>query len=123
VRFAAQRRYVWADYEVAWWLWHWFTGGPLETGRSFAYDGDRRARHLIRRAGVGVARTGLVTGLVAAECVRSGSVGSIGTLAPTITAALVAATIIVLPGVVSDRVVAEQSVGFESVRVVPASVK
>lgn len=28
VLFARQRRQLWLDRRTAWWLWHWFTGGP-----------------------------------------------------------------------------------------------
>lgn len=28
-----QQKHLWTDREIGWVLWHWFTGGPLETGR------------------------------------------------------------------------------------------
>ena len=62
-RFAEQRHELWPDREVAWALWHWFSGAratwqwpPLETGRS-----DLKGE-LPRRAVTGAARTaGTVT--------------------------------------------------------------
>ncbi len=84
VRFGGQHRRLWADHDLAWWLWHWFTGGRLEAGRSIP-TGEDRGTVIVRRAAVGAARTLVPVAAVAGEYVRSGAYR--GTGAGTVAAA------------------------------------
>lgn len=72
VLFARQRRRLWIDRELTWLLWHWFTGGPLESARSFPCE-DHDHNCARRRALLGAMRTTCIAGIVACEYVRSGA--------------------------------------------------
>jgi hypothetical protein len=72
VAFAQQRRRLFLDREVGWWLWHWYTGGPLETGMAPTCPGEAC---FWRRAGLGAMRTSAVAGLVACEVARTAGPG------------------------------------------------
>lgn len=65
VLFANQHRRQLGDRRFAWWLWHWYTGGPLATTRA---DGPGA----LRRAGLAVARTAVTVAGAAAVFVAAG---------------------------------------------------
>jgi hypothetical protein len=100
VLFAGQHRRQWADHELAWWMFHWVTGGRLEGGRSFPSDMPRR-QVFARRAAVGAARTSVLVAAALGEYTRSGAphgtaVGALLVVAAAGTAALAAATLVVV---------------------------
>lgn len=72
VVYGGQYRNPQHDRELAWLLWHWFTGGPLEPIHSYPGSGGR-PRRAARRLGLAVARTALGVGIVAAVYVGSGA--------------------------------------------------
>jgi hypothetical protein len=78
VMFARNRRRLWIDRELAWYLWHWFTGGPLETSRSAPCRDLDRFACWRNRAALGLARSTCAAGLVACEYVRSGAPSGTG---------------------------------------------
>lgn len=59
VTFGGQHRRMIADRQIAWLCWHWFTGGPLETSRTFpGLDDDATlTARALRRSGIAGART------------------------------------------------------------------
>jgi hypothetical protein len=71
VLWARPRRRLWVDHAVAWWLWHWFTGGRLETGRTFPCPDLTRWRCIARRAAVAATRTTAAATVTLAEYLRS----------------------------------------------------
>jgi hypothetical protein len=77
-----QEKYLWTDRRLAWWLWHWFTGGELDTGRNPEHQGTL-AGHLRRRALIGAGRTAVAVGFVLAVYLGGGAMHgtSPGTLA------------------------------------------
>lgn len=77
VTFGGQHRNPRHDRELAWWVWHWFTGGPLETTRSYP-GGGGRPRRAVRRAGRAACCTALAAGFVAAIYLRSGAAHGTG---------------------------------------------
>jgi hypothetical protein len=66
------RRAEATDVAVGWWLWHFFTGGRLETGPSFPSERGRAAKVGLR-VGLAAARTGVAGGLGAWEYLRAGA--------------------------------------------------
>lgn len=103
VRFGGQHRRLWADHDLAWLLWHWFTGGRLEPRRTFPDLADERrpVERLPRRAAVAAARTAVSVAAVVAEYVHSGAprgtgVGTVALVAVAGTAALAAATLAIV---------------------------
>lgn len=72
VVFSGQHRNPRYDVDLAWWLWHWFTGGLLDTIRAYPTD-DGRLHRAGRRALRAGARTALAGGFVAAIYLRSGA--------------------------------------------------
>lgn len=66
--FGGQHRRQTADLALAWWLWHWFTGGALEGSRTFP-GLDDEARPAARAARRGVLAAARTTAAVAAGAV------------------------------------------------------
>lgn len=77
VTFGGQHRNPSHDRELAWWLWHWFTGGPLETTQAYPAGGGR-PRRIALRSGQAAARVTLAAGFIAAIYVRSGATHGTG---------------------------------------------
>lgn len=50
-----QQKHLWTDREIAWVLWHWFTGAPLETGRGPSVGVWRRTANGAVRTSVSLA--------------------------------------------------------------------
>lgn len=75
VTFSGQHRNPRQDSHLTWWLWHWFTGGHLESGRSPRYEGSHR---LSRRAGLAAVRTASTAGLVVVVYLDSGAPNGTG---------------------------------------------
>jgi len=82
VSFGGQHRNPRHDFGIGWWLWHWFTGGLLDTVRAYPTD-EGRLRRGVRRALRGLGRTALAGGFVAAIYLRSGAAHgtAVGTVA------------------------------------------
>ena len=95
---ADQHRPQTGDRLFAWWLWHWFTGGPLVTHRSFPeMDDDRSAVARVgHRALVGVGRTVIVVVAAAIVYVAAGGQGSVIVAGPLVAAATTAWTLAVV---------------------------
>jgi hypothetical protein len=97
----------WPDGAVAWWLWHWYTGGPLEARVAFHDHDVDRARYIAHRALVGTGRTAVAAALVLVEYVRSGAPYGLGPVALAgvgLGGAVAAALVVVLVFFVADQV-------------------
>lgn len=55
---------LWHDERLKWWLWHWFTGGELDTDRSMPMQGSLDA-YLVQRASLAIARATIAAGIPA----------------------------------------------------------
>ena len=64
VQFAEERYKLWHDEHLKWWLWHWWTGGDLETEKSMRHEGPLDA-YLVQRACLGAVRATALAGLPA----------------------------------------------------------
>jgi len=67
--FGGQHRRQTADLQVGWLLWHWFTGGQLETSRTFPGLDDSEATPAARAARRGTVAAARTTAAVAAGAV------------------------------------------------------
>lgn len=90
VTFSGQHRNPQHDRELGWFVWHWFTGGPLETTRAYSREGGP-GRRIGIRAGAGLGRTLGLVGFLAAVYLQSGSPygGGRGVLLPAVGGAVV----------------------------------
>jgi len=80
VRLADQHCRQIGDRMFAWWLWHWWTGGPLETSRADTGSAARRAALAVARA------AGTVGGASAAFVAAGGQVADVPLAGPAVAA-------------------------------------